>query len=484
MALPIIRGIGIVQLHALILEMTGDLKLKLAVLNWDVLLRMVTLLSRPDVSSLMKTSHELYELCLRQLFHDPVEVRTDNILSLHGCLRIGTSHPRSHYLRDITISSSLSCLSRSAGHVAIENLLSDILNDASLLRCLRLDWGAAGLSTCFRLVPTALESLEEVHLPLVSQELWHNFQDLRSPIRKLTARFGPMHRLPAPNPISLLVSFGSTLEELHFAMVQFEDDTVCYPRVHKLHLADCYFGLTRGGIDIAPVVRAFPHVLDFSLSAAQVKPMVSHWEEGRCCDHADVIDRCRVLNGQWQREHEGWMSLQSVTVGHIIDLYMLGFSRPIPHVGIQAFSEGTLWMFRHVLSDTRPSHLTISLFARDQILNCLPRLICAEDSATSLTQFTVVLRCDVAEINVEKIITNLTDLLVGLSVEDLSLRMLRWDTVGPYRLPQDGLRAIDSALDRIYGQTAGIAARILGGIPSLRQLTLTVAQREARWIKA
>ena len=213
-----------------------------------------------------------------------------------------------------------------------------------------------------------------------------------------------MHRLPAADPVTLLEPFQSTLEVLDLAMVQCEDDAGNYPRVHRQRLAHCYYGTTRGGISIALVICAFPNVVDFSLSAAEVRPMVSHWEEGRCCDHADVIDRCRSLNMQWQHEHEGWLPLQSVSVGHVVDLYMLGLRRPVPHVEIQAFSEGTIWMFRHVLSDTRPSHLTLSLFARDHILDCIPRLIPAEDPATYLAQLSVIIRCDAPEIDVERII--------------------------------------------------------------------------------
>ncbi|KAI1789444.1 hypothetical protein LXA43DRAFT_580598 [Ganoderma leucocontextum] len=457
----------------------------LAALNWDVLLHIITFLTRPDVSSLMKTSHESYVLGLRQLFRDPVELRANNIQSLHTCLRIGTSHPRSHYLRDVTMSCTLSYpppLPRDS-HVSMEQLLCDILRNASGLRRLRFDWGAASLSGSFSVVMPTLSSLEEAYLPLVSQELWDAIKGLRAPIRKLAAQFGPTNHFPAADPVSLLEPFQSTLEELHLAVIQCEDNSIVYPCVRKLSLADCYYGRTRGGIDIGPVMRAFPNVVDFSLSAAKAQPALTHWKEGRSCDHADVINRCRAANGQWQREHphEGWTSLASVTVGHVVDLYMLGLCQTVHHVEIRAFSEGTLWMFRHVLSDTRPSHLTVSIFAHDHILDCLPRLIPAEDLTTSLSHLTLVLQCDAAHIAVERIIANVTDMLARLRVERLSLCMRRWDTVGPYRLSPNSLRAIDSALDAVHGQVGAVASRLLEGVPSLGELTLTVADREARW---
>ncbi len=383
-------------------------------LNWDVLLHMVTFLSRPDVSSLMKSSHELYELGLRQLFRDPVELRANSFQSLHACLRIGTSHPRSRYLRDVAMSCTLSHLPLLLrdGHVSMEQLLCDILQNACCLRTLKLDWGAASLSGSFSVVMPTLHCLEEVHMPLVTQELWDSIKGLRAPIRKLVAQFGPTSHhpfLPA-DPVSLLESFQSTLEELDLAVIQCEDASVVYPVVRKLSLADCYYGRTQGAIDIGPVMRAFPNAVDFSLSAAKAQPALSHWKEGRSCDHADTIDRCRAANAQWQREHphEGWTSLASVTGGHIVDLYMLGLCRAVPRVEIQAFSEGTLWMLRHVMSDTRPSHLTISLFARDHVLDCLPRLILIEDSdsAAPLRHLSLVLQCDEADIPVERIIVS------------------------------------------------------------------------------
>ena len=380
-------------------------------LTWDVLLHVVTFLTRPDVSSLMKTSHEFYELCLRQLFRDPVDLRANNIQSLHTCLHIGTSHPRSHYLRDVTMSCTLSHLPPSRdGDVSMEQLLCDILRDASRLRRLRLDWGAASLSGSFSVVIPTLHNLEEVYLPLVSQELWDSIRGLRAPIRKLTAQFGPTNNLPflPADPVSLLDSFQSTLEDVDLAVIQCEDGSAVYPVVRKLSLADCYYGRTRGGIDIGPVMRAFPNVVDFSLSAAKVHPAVSHWKGGRSCDHVDIIDRCRIVNSQWQREHPhgGWTSLESVTVGHVVDLYMLGLCRPVPHVEIQAFSEGTLWMFGHIMSDTHPSHLTVSLFAYDHIVDCLPRLIPAEGSASSLRDLTLILQCDGADIPVDRIMVS------------------------------------------------------------------------------
>ena len=387
------------------------LETDLYALNWDVLLHMVTFLPRSDISSLMKTSREFYELGLRELFYDPVELRANNIQSLHTCLRIGTSQPRSHYLRDVTMSCTLSHLPLSRdGHIPMEQLLRDVLQNATRLRRLRFDWGAASLSESFSVIMPTLHCLEEVYMPLVSQELWDSIKGLRAPIRKLTARFGPTNHpsFLTADPVTLLESFQSTLEELDLAVVQCEDTSVVYPAVQKLSLADCYYGRTRGGIDIGPVMRAFPNVVDFSLSAAKAQPALSHWKEGRSCDHADLIDRCRAANVQWQREHprETWTSLGSVTAGHIVDLYMLGLCRPVPRVEVRAFSEGTLWMFRHVLSDTRPSHFTVSLFARDHVLDCLPRLIPDEESAASLRHVTVVLQCDEADIPVERIVVS------------------------------------------------------------------------------
>ena len=71
-----------------------------------------------------------------------------------------------------------------------------------------------------------------------------------------------------------------------------------------------------------------------------------------------------------------------------------------------------------------------------------------------------------------------------LRLERLSLCMRRWDTVGPYRLSPRSLRALDSALDALWdGQAGALASRLLDGIPTLRELTLTVAEHEGRWAR-
>ncbi|RPD72518.1 hypothetical protein L226DRAFT_572965 [Lentinus tigrinus ALCF2SS1-7] len=297
-----------------------------------------------------------------------------------------------------------------------------------------------------------------------------------------------MHRFPAADPIVLLEPFRSTLEQLDLSVIHCEDETVQYPHVRSLTLADCYHGMLRGGIDVGPVARAFPNVETFTLSAAKVHPEASQWSNGRCCDHTGVIERCRVMNQQYWRCEDGagddaaWQSLTHVAVGHVIDLYMLGLCRPVPRVEIKALSESTAWMLPHVLADTRPSSLVISLFARDYVLASLPRLFSPADGA-SLTRFSLDFRCDVPEVNVDQMVANLTALLAPLRVEHLSIRLARWDSAGPYRLSQDGLLAIDDALARIGDAADTVASQLMDRIPLSKALTMEVGRREARTMR-
>ena len=48
-------------------------------------------------------------------------------------------------------------------------------------------------------------------------------------------------------------------------------------------------------------------------------------------------------------------------------------------------------------------------------------------------------------------------MLARLRIERLSLDMRRWDTVGPYRLSPNSLRAVDSALNALHGQAGAVA---------------------------
>ena len=87
---------------------------------------------------------------------------------------------------------------------------------------------------------------------------------------------------------------------------------------------------------------------------------------------------------------------------------------------------------------------------------------------------------------------HLVALLRPLRVEQLLLRVLRCDTVGPYRLPRDAVCAIDEALARIAvtigegdgdGEARGPGARLLGEVPSLHAVTVEVGRREVRWTR-
>ncbi len=381
------------------------------VLNVDVLLHVFSFLARRDLSLLMKTSHDCYELGLGQLFYGPIQLRADNIISFHSCLRLGSSPSRPSFLRHVIVTCSLSVPTHAASitHKAVstEDLLRDILQDACHLKRLQLDWGAASSSSYLRYAAIGTTSLEELTAPFVTQALCDAITALAAPLRRLTIRFGPMNRFPAADPVSLLEPFCSTLEELDLSVVQCEEATVEYPLVSKLTLSDCYYGLLRGGIDIAPVTRAFPNVFDLTLSAAKVHPEVSHWENGRSCDHADLIERCRQSNQRhWLRGGDMWPLLTHVTVGHVVDLYMLGLCQTVPCVSIQMLSAGTMWMLPCVLADMRPSSLAISLFARDHILDALGHLLSPGDGTVFLTQILLELHCDVPGVNIEKLIVS------------------------------------------------------------------------------
>ena len=70
-----------------------------------------------------------------------------------------------------------------------------------------------------------------------------------------------------------------------------------------------------------------------------------------------------------------------------------------------------------------------------------------------------------------------------LRVEHLSIRLTRWDSAGPYRMSQEGLRAIDNALEHISETVQTLASRMVDYVPSLRALTMNIGRREARFMR-
>ncbi|KAH9887300.1 hypothetical protein C8Q73DRAFT_259725 [Cubamyces lactineus] len=455
----------------------------LNILNWDVLVHMVTFLPRQDLSRLMKTCRAFHAVALREFLHDPIELRADNILSFYACIQGGQDFQRALFLRELVVSCSLS-RPRYRSHDRTERgdceqmaqLLTHILQNARLLKKLRLDWAAAGYSRYLHEASPTLVSLEELTIPFVSQSLWDDLEQLHAPLRRICAQFGPMLGSPVVDPLPLLERFQATLQDVDLSGVQFCDGSTQYPAVRRLSLSDCYSDFLLGGVDVAPLRRSFPNISELSFSAARVHPEAIQWLDGRSCDKPELIERCRRSNKHWQAQHGGWTHLKRVSVGHVVDLYMLGLEQHIPDVEIAMVSEGTLRMVQDVLNDTLPSSLSISLFALDRILDCIPRLFSPTESTRSLSRFALTLRCTKPVINIDKVIANVSALLAPLRVEHLVLCLRRWDTVGMYFLSVDDLRPIDISLVHIYGRADSIVKDFARNVPTLRTVTLIIGR--------
>ncbi|KAI0336615.1 hypothetical protein GY45DRAFT_1341687 [Cubamyces sp. BRFM 1775] len=443
----------------------------------------VTFLPRQDLSRLMKTCRALHAVALRELLRDPVELRADNILSFYACIQGGVDFQRALYLRELVVSCSLS-RPRYLSHNHTERgdceqtatLLACILQNAHQLKRLKLDWAAAGYSHYLRGASSMLSNLEELTVPFVSQGLLDDLAHLCAPLRRISAQFGAMHGSSVVDPLPLLERFRTTLEDIDLSGVQFCDGSTQYPAVHRLSLADCYSEFLLGGIDIAPLCQSFPNISELSFSAARVHPEAMQWLDGRNCDKPELIERCRRANKHWQAQHGGWNDLKRVSVGHVVDLYMLGLEQRVPHVEIAMLSEGTLRMVQDVLNDTLPSSLSMSLFALDRVLDCIPHLFSPGDSTRNLSRFTLTLRCTKPAININKVIDNVSTLLAPLRVEHLVVRLQRWDTVGMYFLGVDDLRPIDTSLVQLHGRAESIARDFARGIPALRTVTLIIGR--------
>ncbi|KAI0634731.1 hypothetical protein C8Q77DRAFT_1055140 [Trametes polyzona] len=454
------------------------------VLNWDVLLHITTFLARPDLSRLSQTCRALHALTLRQLFHDPIELNAKNLLSFYACLSRDGTGRRAAFVKELTINCSLSRLRRTDAnsdaheeYVPAAQVLAAILRSTHRLKRLELDWAAAGLSSYLPEAVSALANLDQIRIPFASQKLWDDLQNLRAPLRKISVQFGPVGGTGITDPVPLLERFSSTLQEADLSCVQFKESAVSYPRVSKLSVSNSYCDFFLGGIDAAPVALAFPGLQELSLSAAGAHPEVSQWVNGRSCDKPELIERCRRTNKHDLAELNGFQRLRKVVAGHVADLYMLGLNQHVPNVEIGMLSQSTLHMLEDVLQDTHPTSLTLSLFAVDHVLDCIPRLFKPSSATDGLAHMTLTLRCAKPDINTDKLLTNLSALLAPLRLGRLTLHFQRWDTVGVYYLPEKDLRPIDACLDRIYEHAGDIAGTIIKDVPSLRAVDVRVGDR-------
>ena len=79
--------------------------------------------------------------------------------------------------------------------------------------------------------------------------------------------------------------------------------------------------------------------------------------------------------------------------------------------------------------------------------------------------------------------THLAAPLAQLRVEHLSLRLVRCDSVGPFRLPAECSCALDEALARVAATTGGGTALILDEVRDLQEVIVEVGRREMRWTR-
>ncbi|KAI0777344.1 hypothetical protein BD413DRAFT_467627 [Trametes elegans] len=458
----------------------------LELLNWDVLSYIVTFLPRPDLARFMQACHTFHAVGLRQLLRGFIELTSDNILSFYKCIQADPAR-RALFVRELDISCSMRHpkqspydLMRHIDPLPAHQLVIAILRNARNLKRLGLDWSAAGIRGYLRDVAPALIRLEELRIANLSQGLWEDLQGLHAPLRKLSVKFGPMKGTPVADPVALLAQFAPTLTELHSSDVQFQggETQTTYPSVRTLSVENCYAEYMLGGIDVAPAMRAFPNVAELTFSAGENRPVVTQWLEGRSFDRPELIERCRRANKHALADGPGWAKLARVAGGHVIDLYMLGLEQHVPRVEISMLSEGTLHMLRDVLQDMRPASLALSLFAVDQIIACIPRLIKPDEATKGLSEFSLTLRCAKPALDIDTVVANVSALLAPLRVKRLTLELQCWEWVGTYLLSEEQRRAIDLYLDRIYNDAAETAKRFFAGVPSLRQVSVRVGDRE------
>ncbi|KAI0371391.1 hypothetical protein BV20DRAFT_1035369 [Pilatotrama ljubarskyi] len=449
-------------------------------LDWDVLSHIITFLGRPDVSRLTRTCRALHAVGIRQLLYDPIELWSDNIVSFYACVQGDAASHRGLFVRELNINCSLSRPRQrsdrdergcGAENLPVSQLLAGILQRTTRLQRLEPDWAAAGLSSYLR-------DSAELRIPFVSQALWEDLKHLRAPLRPLSIQFGPMQDSPVVDPVPLLARFSSTLEELDLSGVQFKARTTEYPRVRKLSISDCYCDFLLGGIDLAPVRAAFPNVTELSFSAAKVHPEASQWLEGRSCDKPELVERCRRSNRKSGRGQAGvWKHLERVTVGHVLDLYMLGLGMHVPHVEIKMLSESTIHMMQDVLEDTRPSSLALSLFAVDPGVDYIPQVLPSSGATDCLSSVALTLLCTRPAIDVDKVVHNLSAMPLPRRAERLAIHLRRWDTAGAYYLNDDDLPAIDAFLDQLTATSDHVVRSLAQGNPMLRTAALRIGQR-------
>lgn len=310
-------------------------------LNYDVLITVMSFSETGDIGRMMRTNRPLYLAGVPYLLEGNVRILSRRRLISFCCFMLRDPAHRFPHLHHLEL---FVC-----GHFRTPNagsLIAGLFEKAQHLECLKLLY--PNFLALDERIPRAISALTRLHsvaLRGMTDQAQTLLRDIRSPLRALEIGFYSDWADGPADPVPLLVQFKTSLQRLHVTWVDFATSNIQYPNLTTLYVDDCQFA------QLEFIYRSFPNLRSLSLWMGQEDDFLEEEE----------IEGHRELNIRSQdRGH--WESLSHLQ-SSILSLYMLGVRCRVDNLDLKSSYLETAGgdKLSIILSDLRPSSLQLRL---------------------------------------------------------------------------------------------------------------------------
>lgn len=326
-------------------------------LNYDVLVLLLSQLDKmQDLLSLMTTCHDLRAAGIPYLFRPRLEMCSDTKLKSLCRFLLADAPNRLSLLKQLAVQTY-------PDDAETVKLYLEVLQRAPHLEDIEI-W--CGLPSIDSRIQRAVSNLTTLHTITIRNLLYHEaalLKTMKSPVRKVDISF-QYYDQPV-DPVWLLEKFAPTLQTLRVVLgyQQRDTTTVVYPCMHTLVAESCLFEKT------GPLIKAYPNLQDLTI--------FSYRDE----ESMDQVAADRRVNQQAQRE-QSWGPMERLS-GDVLMLYRLGLCCTVrrleipwlENTGADSWTPSFKDMFSNVLSDARPSTLSLILRPAVYDMNQFPAFL-------------------------------------------------------------------------------------------------------------
>ncbi|OCH87923.1 hypothetical protein OBBRIDRAFT_889453 [Obba rivulosa] len=330
-------------------------------LCFDVLLVVLTFLSKPETLSMMLTCRDLHKEGIKQLLSLDIPLHEHNI-ALYGRFMLADPSFRLSYLRRLHIRVPKT----EESILKMGNVLYDVLSHRPSLGInhLYIDDSERWLimNPCFFDLFLAWRNLEHLVFEEATTQTCQFLQQIEADL--ITARIVFNSRNPRSRYIrharhdigSLLGKSNLRLQELRYDGALLRSSTDRFPALHTLELT------MNEILDIKPLVLSFPHIRSLRLTTNRQVAI----------GHPSGLSDIRGPNTKFQAEHFRWIWMDRLS-GDMGQIYALGLTSSVRLLDLENHVDEDNHAFvSELLRDTSPTRLRFVIRLHSFPVSILP----------------------------------------------------------------------------------------------------------------